>query len=79
VKDILVVIALILSFALMITAHVAITYGLAKRPPRWRAVVGFFVMPLAWGWAYREQMRVRLWIGLGALALYIAATVIARL
>jgi hypothetical protein len=78
-KDTIVVIALVLSFAVMITAHVAITYGLARRPPRWRAAVAFFVAPLAWYWAWRENMTVRLWISLGALVVYIAATVVARL
>lgn len=76
-KDLIVVIAVLLAFALMVTAHVAITYGLARRQPRWRAAVAFVVAPLAPYWAWREQMKVRAWIWTGALVLYVAATVLA--
>ena len=70
--------ALILAFAAMLTAHVAITYGLAFRPPRWRALVGFFIAPLGLYWAWRERMRIRAGIMAGALVLYIVANVVAR-
>lgn len=76
-RDSIVVVALLLAFALLVTAHVAITYGLARRHPRWRALVAFVVAPLAPYWAWREQMNVRAWIWTGALALYVAATVLA--
>ena len=46
-KDMVVVGSIIIAFALFVTAHVAITYGLAFRPPRWRAPVAFLVAPLA--------------------------------
>ena len=42
-KDMIVVIAVVIAFASFFTAHVAITYGLVFRHPRWRAPVGFFV------------------------------------
>lgn len=70
---------LVLAFALFLTTHVAITYGLAFRPPRWRALVAFFVAPLAPYWAWREHMRVRTWLWLAALVLYVVATIVARL
>lgn len=70
---------LVLAFALFLTTHVAITYGLAFRPPRWRALVAFFVAPLAPYWAWRERMRVRTWLWLAALVLYVVATIVARL
>lgn len=77
-KDIVVVPALVLAFALFVTAHVAITYGLAFRHPRWRAVVGFFFPPVAAYWAWRERMRIRAAIWAVALVLYVIANVIAR-
>jgi len=78
VKDIVVVPALVLAFALFVTSHVAITYGLAFRPPRWRAAAGFFFPPVAAYWAWRERMRVRAGIWAVALVLYVIANIIAR-
>lgn len=77
-KDLVVVITLVLAFALFITAHVAIVYGLAVRPPRWRAAAALLVSPLGVYWAWREQMRIRAGIWGAALALYVVASVIAR-
>jgi hypothetical protein len=78
VKDMVVVITLVVAFALLITAHVAIAYGLAWRPPRWRAAVAFVAAPLAPYWAWREKMRVRAGVWTGAVVLYVVATVIAH-
>jgi hypothetical protein len=60
-------------FATVVTAHLAIVYGLAQRPPRWRALAAFALAPLAPFWALRERMFVRggAWL-LGAL-LYVLA------
>ena len=77
-KDLIVVATLVISLALFITAHVTITYGLAFRQPRWRALVAFFVAPLAPFWAWRERMRVRAGIWAAALVLYVVATLIAH-
>jgi len=77
-KDMIVVGALLVAFALMVTAHVAITIGLARRAPRWRAPVAFLVLPLAPYWAWRGQMKVRAGIWAGALVLYAMATAMAR-
>ena len=73
-----VVIGLVLAFALFITAHVAIAYGLALRPPRWRSAVALFAAPLAPYWAWREHMRIRAGVWVGALLIYAIATVVAR-
>ena len=70
--------SIIIAFALFVTAHVAITYGLAFRPPRWRAPVAFLVAPLAAYWALRERMKVRAGIWVGALVIYVVAMMIAR-
>lgn len=77
-KDLIVVATLVIALALFITAHVTITYGLAWRPPRWRAVVAFFVPPLAPFWAWREKMRVRTIVWGAALALYVVAMIVSR-
>lgn len=77
-KDLVVVVTLVLAFALFITAHVAIVYGLAVRTPRWRAGAAFLVAPLGVYWAWREQMRIRAGIWGAALTLYVVATVISR-
>ena len=77
-KDMIVVGTLVLAFALFITAHVAITYGLVFRRPRWRAPLAFFVAPLAPYWAWREHMRIRAGIWAAALVLYVVATIVAR-
>lgn len=77
-RDLVVVVTLVLAFALFITAHVAIVYGLAFRAPRWRAPAALLVAPLAVYWAWRERMRIRAGIWGAALALYVVATVASR-
>ena len=77
-KDMIVVGTLVLAFALFVTAHVAITYGLVFRRPRWRAPLAFLVAPLAPYWAWREHMRIRAGIWAVALVLYVVATIVAR-
>lgn len=73
-KDLVVLVAIVVFFALWVTAHVATIFGLAKRTPRWRALVAFLVVPLAPYWALRDGMRVRaaLWV-LGAIGYAVAA------
>ena len=68
--------AVVLSFAVLCTAHVAIAAGLSRRSPRWRAAVGLIALPLAPYWAARERMWVRaaLW-SLGLLGYVIARAV----
>jgi hypothetical protein len=78
VKDTFIVVTLVLAFALFVTAHVAVTYGLATREPRWRAAVGFFFAPLGVYWAWRGQMRVRAGAAGVALLLYVLAIMVAR-
>jgi hypothetical protein len=77
VRDILVVAAVVVAFALLVTVHVAIVFGLAKRHPRWRSAVAFILAPLAPYWAWREHMRVRALLWAGAAALYIGARCVA--
>jgi hypothetical protein len=54
----------VISFAGLLTTHVALTIGLTRRTPWWRGIVALFVPPLAPWWGWQERMRVRgiLWI-----------------
>ena len=76
-KDILLVAGLVLAFAILITAHVTIAFGLARRHPRWRAPVALVVAPLAPWFAWRERMRVRATIWMVALVAYAATRIVA--
>ena len=57
-------VAIVVAFAVAVTAHVTIAFGLLRRQPRWHSVVALVIFPLAPYWAVREKMRVRaaLWI-----------------
>ena len=78
VSDSVVFAGMVLTFALALTAHVTIVFGLARRRPRWRALAALLVIPLAPYWAFREKMRVRaaVWV-LGVLG-YIAARILEK-
>ena len=56
-------------------AHVALLAGLARREPRWRALVALVVPPLApvWGWSEGMRRRAYAWgVSLAAYALGVA-------
>lgn len=65
--------ALLLAFAVCLTSHVAIAYGLALRPPRWRALLALVIPPLAPFFALRERMRVRAVLWIASLLAYVIA------
>ncbi len=71
--DLAKVLALIGSFALLVTAHVALAAGLARKRPRWRSPVALLVPPLALYWGHGAGMRLRSALWLGSLVLYLAA------
>lgn len=77
VTDLAAVAALVASFALLVTAHVAVVWGLALRTPRWRALVALVVPPAGLYWAWREQMRVRAGVGAVSLVVYAVAMAVA--
>ncbi len=58
-RDEAVSLALVLAFASLVTAHVALVAGLARRRPRWRSAVALAVVLLAPWWGWREGMRWR--------------------
>jgi len=73
VSDLAAVATLVASFAVLVTAHVAVVGGLALRPPRWRAIVALVVPPAAPYWAWREKMRARAIAWAAALVVYLIA------
>jgi hypothetical protein len=76
-KDMALVIAVVLAFAFLVTAHVAIAVGLVAKPPRWRAPIALLVAPLAPYWAWREHMRVRAGLWAVGLLVYVGARIAA--
>ena len=77
-KNIVIVAALNLAFALFITVHMAIVFGLVRRRPWWRGPVSLVALPLAPYWAWRECMRVRASMWMGALVVYVLARLAAN-
>jgi hypothetical protein len=73
-----VAVALIGSFAALLTTHVAIIATLLRRPPRWRGLIALLppVAPLAVYWALRERMYVRSALWLLGFVIYVTALVI---
>ena len=76
-KDIVVVALVALAFASLVTTHIAIVYGLARRAPRWRALLALAFPPVAPYWAWRERMRARASIWTGVCALQLVALFLA--
>lgn len=75
-KEIILVAAIVLSFALFVTAHLAIVWGLLFRAPRWRSPVALVLPPLAPYWAVRERMRVRAILWIASLVVYALARIV---
>jgi hypothetical protein len=63
---------LALSLVAFIAAHVALIFGMVRANDRSRALLAFFVPPLAPFWGHELGMTKRANAWLGALALYVA-------
>lgn len=74
--DSFIAVAIIVSFATLVTAHVALAAGLVARKPWWRGLLALVVVPLAPYWGAREKMRARVVVWAVALVGYTAALVI---
>jgi len=77
VKEIVLVASMLLAFALLATVHVSLVFSLAGRTPRWRALVGLVVPPLAPFWGWRERMRKRSLMWLSCAAVYVVSLTLA--
>lgn len=58
------------AFGVFACAQAALVIGLATRRPRWRALAGCLVPPLAAYWGWEAKLRVRSVIWLFALVIY---------
>jgi hypothetical protein len=76
--DLFVTLAVVLSFATLVTAHVALAAGLGARGPWWRAPLSFVVVPLAPYWGFQEKMRARAVLWAIALVAYVATLMVAH-
>ena len=72
-RDEWVMAAVVIAFATLITSHVTLVAGLARRRPRWRAVVAAVVAPLAPLWGSRSGMPGRSAIWVASALAYAAA------
>ena len=64
---------LVVSFAILVTTHVTLAFGLARRAPAGKALLAFVVAPLAPWWGWRAHMRVRGLLWMAASAVYVVA------
>ncbi len=74
--DIVVMLTIAGSFALLATVHVALAYGLVFRKPWWRGPVALVIPPLAPWWGLEEGMRVRSALWLTAVCIYGVARIL---
>jgi hypothetical protein len=77
-RGVVVLVVLIVAFASLVTAHVALAIGLARRRGVWAALVAFVVVPLAPWWGWRARMRARGVIWVLAAGAYLASLWMAR-
>ena len=75
--DIVLLAAIVLAFAALVTTHLAIVVGLLGRTPRWRSLAALIVAPLAPYWALRARMYVRGSAWLLAAVVYLVARLLA--
>ena len=57
-------------FGLFVSAHVALVFVLAARPPRFRAALAFIVPPLAPFFGFREGLRALSFVWVVSLVAY---------
>lgn len=69
---------LVISFAVLVTTHLALAVGLALRGERWRGALAFFVPPLAAYWGFEAGMKLRAGVWIAALVAYVGALMAAR-
>jgi hypothetical protein len=77
-KDVVSLAALVLGFAALVTVHVTIVVGLARRAGVGRAATAFFVPVLAPYWAARQRMGLRAALWIASLAVYATGWILDR-
>jgi hypothetical protein len=77
VKDLILMAALTLGLATLITTHVSLVWRLFRLKPRWRGLVALLVPPLGVIWALREGWKRTAGLWIGAVAVYLVALIAA--
>jgi hypothetical protein len=77
VKDLILMAALTLGLATLVTTHVSLAWRLFRLQPRWRGLVALVVPPLGLIWALRAGWKRTAGLWLGAVAVYLVALVAA--
>lgn len=73
--DVLLLGGLLVGFALLVTAHLALAAKLAMRAPRWQGPVALVVPPLAPLWGFRAGFSRWSWVWIAAVVIYATARV----
>lgn len=72
-RDSALTLALVIAFATLVTAHVAILFGLARLHRPLEALGALVLPPLALYWAFARGMGARAVVWLASATLYVAA------
>ncbi|MCA9630508.1 MAG: hypothetical protein KC766_22710 [Myxococcales bacterium] len=75
--DWLIVITLAVSFGALVTSHLTLCVGLARREGLWRGALALLLPPLALVWGLTHRLRVRSAIWLTSAVLYVVALIAA--
>jgi hypothetical protein len=65
-----------IALAVFVGAHLTLLVSLVRRRPRYRALVALVVPPLAPYWAWRGELRTRVYVWLAAVAVYAAGVAV---
>jgi hypothetical protein len=76
VKDAILMAALALGLATLVTVHVSLVWRLFRQRPRWRGLVALVVPPLAVVWALRAGWKGSAMLWLGAVGIYLIALIV---
>jgi len=77
-RDAVLTVALVLTFAVLVTVHVATLFGLARKRHLAAALGALVLPPLAPYWAFTRGMRARAIAWVASAALYGVAFALAR-
>ncbi len=75
-SPLLLFVLMVTSFATLLTAHIAIVIGLARKVPRWRALVAVVLPPLGAVWVIRDRQWLRGITWLVAAVVYIVVRLV---
>ena len=77
-KEEILLLGLLVSFAAFVTAHLALVVGIARRRPAWQALVALAAVPIAPYWGIRAGLLVRSMTWLVSAVAYLTLRLAAR-